>query len=90
MRVFAVPMGIANANALLSAGRAFLREAPAGTEVVFDLIDVKDADSSSLTVIFAWLRTVRANGGSLRVVNAPVDMRKLVDVYDVSDYLPLA
>ena len=47
-------MLIADAPALLTAGRGFLRTLPTGgDEVVFDLAAVTEADSSALGVIFA-------------------------------------
>jgi len=81
-----VPMVIGNARALLEAGRSRLG---AGENVV-DLAAVEEADSSALTVIFAWARSVQAPGSSLRIVNPPASMLSLAELYGVAEFLPLA
>lgn len=85
-----VPMVIANASALLEAGRQCLRAAPKSGKAVFDLSAVDDADSSSLTVIFAWLRSARERGTTLSISSPPASMISLAELYGVSDFLPLA
>lgn len=85
-----VPMVIANASALLEAGRQCLRAGVPGGQAVFDLSAVDEADSSALTVIFAWLRTAREGGATLRVAHPPASMISLAELYGVSDFLPLA
>ena len=82
------PMLIANANALLNAGRGFLR-ASAG-EIVFDLSAVAETDSSALSVIFGLLRTARECGVTLRVANPPASMISQAALYGVSESLSLA
>lgn len=93
------PMLIANANALLKAGRGFLRaavESPAAAgssgagQIVFDLSAVAETDSSALSVIFGLLRTARECGVTLRVANPPASMISQAALYGVSDSLPLA
>ena len=84
-----VPMVIANAGALLEAGRSFLRSGRPG-ETVFDLAAVQETDSSALTLVFAWLRTARESGATLRIVHPPASMISLAELYGVSDFLPLA
>jgi phospholipid transport system transporter-binding protein len=84
-----VPMVIANAGALLEAGRSFLR-AGRREGIVFDLSAVKETDSSALTLIFAWLRTARACGTTMRIANPPASMVSLAALYSISDFLPLA
>lgn len=85
-----VPMVIANASALLEAGRSFLQSGSLAGEVVFDFSSVEEADSSALTLVFAWLRTAREQGTALRVVHPPAGMISLAALYGVSDFLPLA
>ncbi len=85
-----VPMVIANASALLEAGRGFLRAGAAASGLVFDLAAVDEADSSALTLVFAWLRSARQQGCALRLVNPPASMISLAALYGVSDFLPLA
>ena len=84
-------MLIADAPALLTAGRGFLRTLPTGgDEVVFDLAAVTEADSSALGVIFGLQRSARERGLALRLVNPPAGLLSLSSLYGVADALPLA
>jgi phospholipid transport system transporter-binding protein len=84
------PMLIANASALLEAGRDFLRAGGAAAPIVVDLAPVEEADSSALSVVFGLLRTARAQGVTLRVAHPPASMVSLAELYGVADSLPLA
>ena len=87
------PMLIANASALLNAGRDFLRAAAvasAGGEIAVDLSAVAETDSSALSVIFGLLRTARECGVALRVVNPPASMVSQAALYGVSANLAFA
>ena len=84
-------MLIADAPALLTAGRGFLRTLQTGgDEVVFDLAAVTEADSSALGVIFGLQRSARERGLALRLVNPPAGLLSLASLYGVADALPLA
>ena len=83
------PMLIADAVALLHAGRDFLRAAD-GSEVAIDLAAVAETDSSALAVLFGWLRSAREHGKTLRCSNPPASMISLASLYGVSESLPLA
>ena len=84
-------MLIADAPALLTAGRGFLRTLPTGgDEVVFDLAAVTEADSSALGVIFGLQRSARERGLALRLVNPPAGLLSLASLYGVADTFPLA
>ncbi|WP_153111476.1 STAS domain-containing protein [Propionivibrio limicola] len=83
------PMLTANAHGLLTAGRVFLAGLPASALCVVDLSPVSEADSSSLSVVFAWLRTARQLGVDVRVAHPPASMLSLAALYGVSDTLPL-
>lgn len=80
-----VPMVIANASALLEAGRSRLQ---AGV-TSFDLSGAAEADSSALALVFAWMRAAQERGGSLRLSNPPASMVSLAELYGVSELLPL-
>ena len=85
------PMLIANANALLEAGRVLVRSGVSGAGPVdFDLAAVAETDSSALSVVFGLLRTARECGVTLRVVNPPASMVSQAALYCVSDSLALA
>lgn len=84
-----VPMLIANARALLEAGRGLLR-AESGKNVSLDLEPVQEVDSSALAVIFGLQRSLSVRGMALRVDNPPASLLSLAGLYGVSDSLPLA
>lgn len=84
------PMLIANANALLNAGRGFLRAGGVSGELAFDLSSVAETDSSALSVILGLLRTARECGVTLRIVHPPASMISQAALYGVADFLPLA
>jgi len=79
-------MTLAAASELLATGSASLAEG----ETVFDLAAVTEVDSSSLAVIFGWLRAAQRQNRQMRIVNPPQDMLSLAEVYGVKDLLPLA
>ncbi|MFA6311598.1 MAG: STAS domain-containing protein [Sterolibacterium sp.] len=79
-------MTMSLASELLAAGYAGL----ASPDVVFDLAGVTDVDSSSLAVIFGWLREAQKQGKKLRIAHPPEDLLNLAAVYDVTGMLPLA
>ncbi len=89
------PMLIANACALLEAGRDFLRagapvDAQADAPVdhfVLDLAQAEETDSSALAVIFGLLRTARERGVIVRVAHPPVSMISQAALYGVTDFL---
>ena len=84
------PMLIANASALLEAGRGFLRNGTPAGGVVLDLSAVEETDSSALSVIFALLRVASERGIALRVAHPPASMISQAALYGVTDSLPLA
>lgn len=79
------PMVIANATALLQAGRELLHG-----NMVLDLAAVSEADSSALSLIFAWLRDAHKRRATLRIVHPPASLLSLAALYGVSELLPLA
>ena len=84
------PMLIANASALLDAGRDFLRASSSGAALVLDLASVEETDSAALSVVFGLLRTARECSVTLHVAHAPASMISQADLYGVSDSLSLA
>ena len=84
------PMLIANASALLEAGRGFLRTADAGSSLLLDLSTVEETDSAALSVVFGLIRTARERNVTLNVAHAPASMRSQAALYGVSDTLSLA
>ena len=84
------PMLIANASALLEAGRGFLSAGAASVEVELDLSAVEETDSSALSVIFGLLRSARERGVTMRIAHPPASMVSQAALYGVSESLPLA
>ena len=83
-------MLVADATALLEAGRSLLQGAGAGSVMVVDLSSVEETDSSALGVVFGLLRTARQLGVALRIAHPAASMISLAALYGVSDSLPLA
>lgn len=79
-------MTLPGARILLDEGNAALAEA----ETLFDLAAVTDVDSSSIAVIFAWLRTAREQGKTVHIANPPKELLSLAEVYGVTELLPLS
>ncbi len=85
-----VPMVIANARALLEAGRSFLLSGARQELTLLDLAAVHEIDSSALSVILAWLRTAGEHGVALRIVSPPASLISLATLYGVCELLPIA
>jgi len=78
------PMTMSEASTLLSEGEAAIASAAAA----FDLAAVTDLDSSSLAVVFGWMRAANGTGKPLSLRNPPQNLLNLAAVYDVADLLP--
>ncbi len=76
------------ARDLAEQGSALLA-ANTGVQIV-DLAEVPEADSSALTVLFAWLREGAARGHSFKIAHAPQSLLSLAGLYGVTELLPLA
>ena len=71
------PLTMTRARAVVEAGLPLLK----GGEVVVDLAQVTEADSSAIAVLLAWQREQRSRSGSLRVQNAPAGLRSIAHAY---------
>lgn len=78
-------MTLADASMLLARGGSALT----GAETVFDLSAVETIDSSSIAVIFGWLRQAQAQGKTIRIAHPPRDLLSLAALYGVTELLPL-
>lgn len=79
-------MILSEASKLLAEGSAAL----SNPETLFDLSAVTDVDSSSIAVIFGWLRAARQQGKAIRIAHPPQELLSLSSVYGVTELLPLA
>ncbi len=84
--VVTVPMVMANASALLEAGRSALQP---GDQIV-DLGQVAAADSSAVAVMLGWLRAAARSRSTLKFAHIPAGVRSLAELYGVAELLPLA
>jgi phospholipid transport system transporter-binding protein len=84
--VVKVPMVMANACALLAAGRAALQPG----EQIFDFAQVTGADSSAIAVMLGWLRVADHSRSTVKFAHIPPGVRSLAELYGVSELLPLA
>jgi phospholipid transport system transporter-binding protein len=55
-----------------------------------DCINLKDFDSTVLTVLLAWKKKLQANGEQMSVQNAPEKLTVLASVYGVAELLGLS
>jgi len=55
-----------------------------------DCINLKDFDSSVLTVLLAWQKKLQADGQQISVQNVPEKLTVLASVYGVAELLGLA
>lgn len=80
------PLTLGRAREMLEAGSALLTR-PANR---FDMTQVKEVDSSGLTVVFGWVRAAHREGKSVQISNPPKNLLSLADLYGVTELLPLA
>lgn len=79
-------MTFAGAANLLEQGRGLLKDA----RIIIDLSGVREVDSSSLALVFAWQRAANAAGKRIVIVNPPQNLVSLADLYGVTELLPLS
>ena len=81
-----VPMVMANATALLDAGRAAFNQ----PQETIDLGAVEKVDSSALAILLAWQRTAEIDQRQIRIINLPAEVSALADLYGVDEFLSFA
>ncbi|WJF90605.1 STAS domain-containing protein [Paraburkholderia bonniea] len=75
----------ASAKAALAMG---LQQIAAGASGV-DCAQLTQFDSSALAVLLAWQRAAQARHRPLDIVNLPVGLTSLAEVYGVAEFLPV-
>jgi phospholipid transport system transporter-binding protein len=80
------PLTLGRAREMLEAGSALIDR----QDTVFDLSQVREVDSSGLTVVFGWVRAGRRQGKDVRISNPPQNLLSLAALYGVTELLPLA
>ena len=84
---FLLPVSVTQDN-VMQLEKDGLLNLPALREV--DCINLKDFDSSVLTVLLAWQKKLQADGQQISVQNAPEKLMVLAGVYGVAELLGLA
>ncbi|GAB3263688.1 STAS domain-containing protein [Chitinimonas naiadis] len=59
-------------------------------ELVLDLAEVTEIDSTAISMLLHWQRDAAAAGRSLSLARAPDNLTSLAALYGVEDFLPKA
>ena len=59
-----------------------------GPEVSVDLSAVTETDSSAVGLLLAWVRDAAASGHRVRFENLPPNLKSLISLYDVGEFIP--
>jgi len=73
-----------NVVAVTRTGAAAIRS---GARVV-DLVDVIQVDSSAVSMLLEWVRTMQLHDRQVEFINLPANLAGLVELYDVSHLIP--
>ena len=61
-----------------------------GRSLTVDLKKVTEVDSTAISMLLEWLRAVRYNNDSLRIINTPQNLGSLIQLYGVAEMVPLS
>lgn len=59
-------------------------------ETIIDLGGVTHSDSAGVALLLEWTRDAQISGGTLRFINAPPQMRAIIDFCGLNDIIPVA
>lgn len=59
-----------------------------GPEIRVDLSAVTEADSSAVGLLLAWVRDAAVGGRRMRFENLPSNLKSLIKLYDVGEFIP--
>lgn len=77
------PVTLDNAKTLLEAASPYL----GASRRVIDFAEVKEIDSSSVSLMLEWSRRARAAGGEVRFANLNEAITSLTDLYGVEELI---
>ncbi len=78
------PVTLTSVQALYEQGkRAFVE-----SDLSVDVSGISEADSSAVALMLAWVREARARGGIIRFENLGENLKTLISLYDVGEFLP--
>jgi phospholipid transport system transporter-binding protein len=75
---------LASVQALLDQGKQTF----AGSDLRIDLSGVTEADSSAIALMLDWSREAAARGARICFENLSENLRTLMSLYDVGEFLP--
>lgn len=78
------PVTLAHVQVLLDQGKQML----SGADVRIDLSGVREADSAAVALMLAWVREAAARGASIRFENLTENLKTLIRLSDVGEFLP--
>lgn len=84
---FLLPASVTQDNVLQLEKDGLLNLATLAT---IDCVNLKDFDSTVLTVLLAWQKKVQASGQQIAILNAPEKLKVLAGVYGVAALLGLS
>lgn len=84
---FSLPSSVTQDNVVQLEKEGLLNLAALRT---IDCADLKDFDSTVLTVLLAWQKKLQSDGQQITVQNAPEKLTVLAGVYGVSELLGLS
>ena len=84
---FLLPVSVTQDNAVQLESDGLLNLADLS---IIDCINLKDFDSSVLTVLLAWQKKLQADGRQIDIQNTPEKLKVLAGVYDVAGLLGLS
>lgn len=79
------PVTYENVVRVTQAGIATMNHA----DLVVDLAEITEVDSSAVSMLLEWLRAAHARGFKLRFINLPENLASLVQLYEVADLIPI-
>lgn len=80
------PVTIVNVVAVIAQGVALFDR----DELVIDLAQVSEVDSSAVSMLLEWQREASRSKRRLRFANMPENLQSLARLYGVSEIIPLA
>ena len=78
------PITMRNVVALLDEGRRLFADG----QVVVDLSEVSEVDSTAVSLLLQWLREAGGRGQRLEFRNLPPNLRSLATLYGVTELIP--
>jgi phospholipid transport system transporter-binding protein len=84
---FLLPVSVTQDNAVQLESDGLLNLADLS---IIDCINLKDFDSSVLTVLLAWQKKLQADGRQIDIQNTPEKLKVLAGVYGVAGLLGLS